>query len=117
MNLVMPVPTEAQESRLLVAYLRVKRVPFTHIANETGKNARMQGIRNKQMGTSSGFPDYLCFPNNQIVAIEMKRQKGGTLSQAQKDWAVTLENSGVPTYVCRGFESAKQVIDKHLGGK
>ena len=57
----MKPPTEAEEGRTLVAYLRLKGYKHTHIANETGagRNARFQGIRNKQQGVSKGFPDYL----------------------------------------------------------
>lgn len=106
----LPVPTEAQEGRTLVAYLRVKGYRFTHIANETGsgRGARFQGIRNKQQGTSKGFPDYLVIVNNQLVAIELKRTKGSVTSQEQKEWIEALNKAGIPAKICKG---AKEAID------
>jgi hypothetical protein len=59
MNL--PCPTEADEGKILVAYLRTRGFMFTHIPNETGHSpeAKRRAIRMKQQGTSKGFPDYV----------------------------------------------------------
>jgi hypothetical protein len=106
-------PTEAQEARTLVAYLRVRGYRFTHVANETGsgRGARFQGIRNKQQGTSKGFPDYLVIVNNRLVAIELKRTKGSSTSQEQKDWIEALNNAGVDAVICKGAEEAINYIE------
>lgn len=108
------IPTEAQEARTLVTYLRVKGYRFTHIANETGsgKGARFQGIRNKQQGTSKGFPDYLVIVNNRLVAIELKRIKGSVTSQEQKDWITALNEAGIEAVVCKGAEEAIKYIER-----
>ena len=107
------IPTEAQEARTLVAYLRVRGYRFTHIANETGigKNARFQGIRNKQQGTSKGFPDYLIIVNNRLVAIELKRTKGSVTSKEQKEWIEALNNCGIEATICKGAEEAIKYIE------
>lgn len=108
------IPTEAQEGRALVAYLRINGYVFTHIANETGSGhgARFQGIRNKQQGTSKGFPDYLVITkSNKLIAIEMKRIKGSVTSPEQKVWIGRLTKAGIPAKVCKGFEQAKEFIE------
>ena len=108
------IPTEAEEAKALVAYLRLKGYKFTHISNETGSGriAMLQGIRNKQQGTSKGFPDYLIIVNNVLIAIELKRLKGSTTSQEQKDWIEALNNAGIPAEICKGWYSAVEFIDK-----
>lgn len=109
-----PVPTEAQECAQLVAYLRIKGYKFTHIANETtrGNQAKWQGIRNKRMGTSSGFPDYLVITRKGLVAIEMKRLKGSIVSEKQKEWITALNACGVPARICKGYIEAIAFIDE-----
>lgn len=112
------VPTEAQEGRTLVAYLRVKGYRFTHCANETGsgKSARFQGIRNKQQGVSKGFPDYLVWVNGKMIAIELKRIKGSVTSPEQKDWIAFLQSVGTPAAICKGAEAAIAFINEQEEG-
>ena len=53
--------------------------------------------------------------NSELIFIEMKRVKGGVLSQVQKEWLEALNKcNGVSAYVCKGFDEAKIVIDKHI---
>ncbi len=108
------VPTEAQEGKTLVAYLRLKRLRFTHIANETGSGAgaRFQGIRNKQQGVSKGFPDYLVITGGILIAIELKRTKGSRTSPEQLEWIDALNEVGVPARVCKGAEEAIKFIEE-----
>jgi hypothetical protein len=40
----------------------------------------------------------------------MKRQKGGTVSQEQKDWALYLQGMGHKVFICKGAEDAKDKI-------
>lgn len=109
------IPTEAEEARRLVAYLRIKGYKFTHIANETGsgRTAMLQGRRNKQQGVSKGFPDYLIIVNNRLIAIELKRTKGSTITQEQKDWLEALQNAGVPARICKGALDAIDFIQEN----
>lgn len=113
MSIKVPVPTEAQEARLLVAYLRIKGYRFAHIANETGsgRSARFQGIRNKQQGVSKGFPDYLVVVNNKVIAIELKRIKGSSTSKEQKEWIEVLNKSGISAYIAKGADEAIKIIE------
>lgn len=107
-------PTEAQEGRTLVAYLRTKGYKFTHIANETGSghSAKFQGIRNKQQGTSKGFPDYQVVVKKRLIAIELKRIKGSKTSPEQIEWIKTLNNCNIPARICYGAEEAINFIEE-----
>lgn len=107
------IPTEAEEAKALVAYLRLKGYRFTHCANETGSGriAMMQGVRNKQQGVSKGFPDYMIIINNQLIAIELKRCKGSTTSSYQKEWIEALNNCNIPAKICKGWVEAVDFID------
>lgn len=106
-------PTEAQEARMLTAYLRVRGFRFTHIANETGsgQNARFQGIRNKQQGVSKGFPDYLVIVDDKLIAIELKRVKGGKVSPEQKEWIIALNKANIDAFVSYGAKDAIDYIE------
>lgn len=114
----LPVPTEREEAKVLVAYLRVRGYKFTHIANETGagRGARFQGIRNKQAGTSSGFPDYLIIVAGHLVAIELKRVRGSSTSMEQKEWLRQLNAAGVPTYIAKGAQAAIDIVESYRNG-
>jgi len=45
-----------------------------------------------------------------LVAIEMKRSKGGRVSDAQRYWLRTLNLAGVEAHVCRGCAEAIQFV-------
>lgn len=107
------VPTESQEADVLVAWLRIHHIKFTHVANETGHSpeAIRRAIRLKRQGVSKGFPDYLVFVDGQAVAVELKRLSGSETSPEQKEWIETLNDSGVPAKICRGADEAIEFID------
>ena len=44
------------------------------------------------------------------VAIELKRQKGGTTSPEQREWLENLENHGWCCAVCKGWEEAREFL-------
>lgn len=64
-----------------------------------------QAARLKVEGLSAGVPD-LCVPEWSLW-IEMKRQQGGRLSAAQKDWIAYLEEVGHTVIVGKGWEDAR----------
>lgn len=109
----LPCPTEAQEGKTLVAYLRLKGYKFTHIPNETGSSpeARRRAIRMKQQGTSKGFVDYLVIAHGELHAIELKRVKGGRVSPEQREWLEALAAVGVRAAVCHGAKEAVEFIE------
>jgi len=71
----------------------------------------------KKMGLSKGFPDLIVFAKNSqsdILFIEMKRQKGGTLQDEQKEWIQWLDENGYTVAVAKGADSAIRILEKYL---
>jgi hypothetical protein len=71
-----------------------------------------EGFRTKLKaeGLLKGMPD-LHIPELNLW-IEMKRKKGGVVSQYQKDVIARLKAIGHTAVVCYGFEEAKKVLSK-----
>lgn len=123
-------PTEDQEQEAFVQWLRLKGYPHFRVPNETYTRSWSQKAKNKKLGVSSGVPDLFIavpFPpphliiahkdrddevrNKTLVAIEMKRKKGGTTSANQKKWIKTLNEAGIQTVVCKGCDAAIEFIE------
>ncbi len=108
-------PHEDQECATLVEYLELRGVRYSHIHHEMYTTSRMQKAKMKRLGVKSGVPDYIiCFPGK-LLFIEMKREKGGRVSDSQAEWIESL--NGVPNVravVCYGFDEARKVIDEYL---
>jgi hypothetical protein len=66
----------------------------------------------KATGVVAGVPDL--FVPRYATFIEMKRTKGGVLSDAQKDIIAQIEAMGYQVLVCYGAEDAKQKLSKIL---
>jgi hypothetical protein len=110
------IPTEEVEQRQVVQYLELRGCKYTAIPNSTYTKSWKQKVKNRDAGLRAGFPDLAIIANGSFFCIEMKRTKGGTLTPEQKSWHQALNDAGVPAYVCRGFDEAKTVIDRHLAG-
>lgn len=117
-------PTESEEQQTLFqwAAMQCGKYPelalMFHIPNE-GKRSWAVGGRMKAEGLKSGVPDiFLPVPRGQWhgLFIEMKRTKGGTVSDCQKLWLHDLRKQGYLTEVCRGWEEAARRIKSYLGG-
>ena len=54
---------------------------------------------------STGKIRNVVFPYR-LVAIEMKRKKGGTTSASQKEWLENLGGAGIESVVCHGADEA-----------
>ena len=79
------------------------------IPNGGGRSAS-QGASLRAEGVSPGVPDL--FVPEWLLWVEMKREKGGTLSPAQSDWISYLDDCGYQCIVGKGFEDAKrQILD------
>lgn len=71
----------------------------------------------KKTGVKSGVPDMcLAVPMDQHhgLYIELKRRKGGRLSENQIDWLERLEAEGYACVVCKGWEEAVEAIKHYL---
>lgn len=116
---VVGVPLENDEAVVFAAWLRGQQIPSTHIANEVGgstRAAKLRALKAKRMGQSAGCWDYEIFlpivnsfgevDAYQEIRIELKRKKGGVVSEAQKRWGKVYELAGIPCAVCKGADEA-----------
>lgn len=110
------VPTEAQEQRELIGTLAALGIhDLVHIPNG-GALAGERG-RGAALGVRPGFPD-LFWPRPSGTApglfIELKRVRGGQVSQAQAEWHALLRGRGYVVEVCRGCEVALDAMRGYL---
>ena len=85
------------------------------------------GLRNvvvakklKAQGVRAGVPDlFLLVQRHGFhgLVIEMKREKGGRLSEEQAAWLEWLNEYGFMAVVCCGFEAAKKTIIDYLSAE
>lgn len=110
------IPTEFEEQCALCDWLDAKRILYYAIPN--GGSRHMLEAKNlKRSGTKAGIPD-VCIPvpkkDYGALYIELKRQKGGKVSDYQQDWITDLTIAGNKAVVCYGFEDAKKVIEEYF---
>lgn len=117
------IPLEYDEQCLLVEYLELRGLLFSKTAQETFTRSWGTKMKNRQSGLRKGLPDMFVFlpPEKTkggvgiLLAIEMKRIKGGVTSPEQQIWQDSLNRVlGVEARVCKGFEEAKIFVDKFL---
>ena len=106
-------PTEYEECVAFVEYLKLKNLLFTHIAQETYTKSWNQKRKNKAMGVRKGFPDYVIVVKNKLIFIEMKRKKGGVVSDEQAGWQNALKNISPNVYaeICYGADEAINFVE------
>lgn len=116
------VATEAQEQKALFEWARwnAKRYPalelLYHIPNGGSRNP-IEAHNLKAQGVKAGVPD-ICLPVpnlvNTALYIELKRRRGGKVSDEQRGWIAALNRVGNRAVVCRGWEEARDVILDYL---
>ena len=89
-----------------------------HIPNGGSRN-RIEAHNLKLEGVKAGVPD-ICLPvpcgNYHGLYIELKRTKGGVVSDAQKEWIEMLNGRGYLAVVAKGANEAIKVISDYLKG-
>ena len=121
------IPLEDDEQATFVQWLELNQLKTTSIPNSTYTTSHKQKSKNRRLGLRAGFPDLVVLipPSRSVngkgffLAIEMKRVKGGTLSEAQKEWrdAINeLDSINVASYVCKGAREAIDIVTRHLAG-
>lgn len=125
------IPTEHDEAVALMrlVHLHEPQHPILHrlfhVPNG-GLRSKASAGKLKAEGVRSGVPDYILpcrgyskdqgqFHSFIGLAVELKRRKGGAVSDAQKDWVEFLSNAGWKVAVCSGHESAWAVICEFIG--
>lgn len=121
------VPLEDDEAVVFADWLRAMQIPHTHIANEIGGStrvAKVRALKAKRMGQTAGVWDYEIFlPVKNIdgevdayqeIRVELKRQRGGVVSEPQKQWGKVYELAGIPCAICKGAEKAIEFVQQYL---
>jgi len=109
--------TEHQVQCKIAVTLNRLGLLWCHVPNE-GKRSVVAGARLRAAGLKSGVPDILIFspapnkPEVHGVAIELKRKKGGRISETQKEWIWRLEEAGWRATVCHGYYEAMDELKK-----
>lgn len=70
--------------------------------------SKAEGARRKRLGALPGWPDMGVLWDGRLVLIELKRERGGYLSDAQRLLHPRLADAGHPVAVCR---SVPEVLD------
>jgi hypothetical protein len=109
-------PFEHIEQRLFVQWAKRAEIPIFAIPNGGLRN-RSVASKLKLEGVSAGVPDLFIPVAVGIyhgLFVEMKRQKGGKLSEEQKVWKLILEYLSYKVIIGKGFESAKEQTMEYL---
>lgn len=125
MTAAYPVPTEDDEQRVVIDYLELVGLRFTHVAVSTYTTSWKQKSRNHYLGLRPGFPDLVVLipPHRSkdgegyLLLPEMKRRTGGRVSPVQQEWIDALNALGVENIdarVCLGAEQAIAFVNEHL---
>jgi len=110
------VPSEDHEQMLFVQWFK-RTYPETRIMSIPNGGHRHIAVaaKMKATGQAPGVPDI--FIPAWLLWVEMKRESGGTVSPAQRDWIGYLESIGHQVIVGRGFDDAKAQIIKKAPSK
>ena len=115
-------PTEAQEQSSLFYWAKLQTGKYPelalmyHIPNGGSRNA-IEAHNLKLQGVKPGVPD-ICLPvargQYHGLYIELKRRKGGKVSQEQKEWLDALREQGYKAEIAWGWEDARNMIIEYL---
>ncbi len=111
-RLTRPVPAEddlaAAVAHALAILLPADAV-FTAWDLSNSRNA-IEGARKKRLGCLAGWPDCSVWHAGRVVLLELKRERGGVLSEAQKRLHPRLADAGFPVAVCRTVVEALNAV-------
>lgn len=112
---------QAALCRWWAMYARSRRLPESLLfaIPNGGRRDAVTGARLKAEGVRAGAPDmFLAVPRKNApgLFLELKKQKGGRVSENQKTMHEALSQAGYPVCVCRGWDEARREIEKYLSG-
>ena len=118
----LPVPTEAQEQTTLFQWAKLmeKKWPelqLLHAIPNGGSRNPIEARHMKEQGVKAGIPDIFlpCARGGwHGLYIEMKRRKGGRVSESQREMIDNLRCCGYRVEVCDGWEKARDVITEYM---
>jgi hypothetical protein len=112
------VPKESTEQILFFEWVghAFPKLIVYHVPNG-GKRSLKTAVRLKREGVRAGVLDIVVEKARGIyhgMRIEMKRQKGGALSESQKEMIRDLRAEGYFVAVCQGFDEARAALLEYL---
>ena len=116
------IPTELQEQIAVFNWIRLMSMtyPVLKYANASLNGVRLtigQATLAKKSGLVKGYPDIFLPVKNKNYSglfIELKRIKGGVVSQEQKDFISFLNSQGFKAVVCKGSKEAINALESYL---
>ena len=124
----MRVATEHEEQASLMQWAAAYAPQFPerallHAIPNGGQRSKAQAGKLRAEGVKPGVPDlFLPAPRRAPdgrqrhgLYIELKRQRGGSVSAEQKAWHVELRAQGYEMVVAKGWEAAVAAIRRYLG--
>ena len=119
---VKPVPTEDTEQTWLFQWARLQsgkwpELSLLYAIPNGGRRPIKTAVNMKRTGTKAGVPDmFLPVARGGFhgMYIEMKRTKGGHVSDEQKAWIKALTEQGYKCVITKGWEDAAEQIAAYL---
>ena len=114
-------PREEQEQKAFVEWCQFKSCEYKgldliYAIPNGGSRNEIEARNLKLTGVKAGVPD-LCLPvarkGKHGLYIEMKRKKGGKLSEYQEKWLAKLSEQGYETAVCHGLDEAIKTVEEY----
>ena len=110
--------SEYDEQKIFVKWLRDNKIKCSSSGNgfalDTKNNVHYMA-KLRASGLSAGFPDLEVFlGNGKSLYIEMKRKKGGVVSETQQKWITWLNDNGYSAKVCKGADEAIEYVKGFL---
>ena len=110
------IPTENVEQTKLATWMTNRGIKYYAIPNG-GYRRPTEARRLKAEGVQSGVPD-ICvpIPSGQYhgLYLEIKRTKGGKLSENQIYWLAFLREKNYYAECAHGFDEAKEIVTRYL---
>lgn len=119
------IPREDDEQAVVIAWSQMNTAKYPdvdllyHIPNG-GKRSGREAVRFRAMGVKAGVPDlHLPVAKGMYhsLYIEMKRQKGGRVTDAQNRMIRRLQKAGNMVCVCKGADDAIKTIQAYYALK
>lgn len=117
-----PIPTESQEQQALFQWVAIAErqhpeLRLLYAVPNGGYRNKVTAATLKSEGVKSGVPD-MCLPVARGpyhgLYIELKRRKGGKISDTQTEWIQALRAHKYSAVVCYGWTEARQEIERYL---
>lgn len=116
-------PIEDLECYAFADWLSHTGLLYSHIANGQWQPSLKQRIKYSRIGVRRGFPDYVVvIPKERsttsralLLAIEMKRTKGGKIEPEQIEWQQAINQvEDCQAFVCYGCDQAISTVSSFL---